>query len=241
MPGLQNIINKAGSIQVNRRKVVGVQITRNEIPRTSLTPTRQPWQFTIEMPNSLRWYDSRDIVESLDYIDRYTPQYVSFNGTCLDWMFAYQGSASGSEINALTVASYSGTTFRLTNVAAKSSSFVWFDQGDLIQIAGFAYPFTVVGPYDPGTQTTTLGPVYGSAGGSDLYITVNRPNFFTTSVVGSGIVIGSSATFYLFCPNMPTYKLIPGGYVPYGTSTLNNALIEFSDSFQMYEWVGGAP
>jgi hypothetical protein len=44
----------------------------------------------------------------------------------------------------------------------------------------------------------------------------------------------------MFCPNMPTYKLIPGGYVASGSTTLNNALIEFSDDFDLYEWVGTA-
>jgi hypothetical protein len=39
---------------------------------------------------------------------------------------------------------------------------------------------------------------------------------------------------------MPVYKLIPGGYVGNGTTTTNNALLEFSDSFELYEWVGEA-
>jgi hypothetical protein len=39
---------------------------------------------------------------------------------------------------------------------------------------------------------------------------------------------------------MPTYKLIPGGYQRVGNTTVGNALIEFSDSFQLYEFVGTA-
>jgi len=238
MPALQDIINRAGSIDVNRRKVVGVQITRNEIPRTSLTPTRQPWQFTVDVPNSLKYYNNRSLVESLDYIDRYTPQVVTFNGTCLQWMFTYQGSFSGAEIAALSVSTFSGSVLRITNVPSKSGSFVCFDQNDLIQIGANPYPFTVVGPYDPSTQATTLGPVtYGTNTGGDLYITMNRPNFFSTSVVGAGITVGPSCNFNLFCPNMPTYKLIPGGY---DVTNGNQALIEWSDSFRLYEFVGAA-
>jgi hypothetical protein len=44
----------------------------------------------------------------------------------------------------------------------------------------------------------------------------------------------------MFCPNMPVYKLTPGGYVGNGVTTTNNALIEWSDSFYLYEWVGDA-
>lgn len=239
MAGLQTIIDRASTLVVNRRKVVGVQVTRNEIPRTSLTPTRQPWQFTVEIPSSYRWYDNRNWVESLDYIDRYTPQQISFGGTCLDWMFAYQGQATAGEIALLTVASFNGTTLRLTGVTPKTASFIWFNQNDLIQIGANPYPFTVAGSYNPISQATTLGPVYGSVGGSDLYLTMNRNNFLN-STTGAGLTVGPNCTFNVFCPNMPTYKLVPGGYVQSGGTTYNNAYIEFSDPFQLYEFVGAA-
>ena len=77
--GLQTIINKASAMTIDRRKVVGVQITRNEILRTSLTPTTQPWRFKLTMPNSLRYYDSRNVLEALDTIDRYSPQTITFS------------------------------------------------------------------------------------------------------------------------------------------------------------------
>lgn len=243
MAGLQTIIDLASTINVNRRKVVGVQITRNEIPRTSLTPTRLPWQFTVEVPAAYRWQEYRTFIETMDYLDRYQPQTITFNNTCLDWMFAYQGSASNVELDALHVYTFSGTELRLTNVTTKSGSFVWFQPNDLIQIGANPYPFTVVGTYDPSTHATTIGPVYGSATpGTDLYIKVNRENFFSTSVTGAGVTVGPECQFNVFCPNMPTYKLVPGGYQNYsGTqTTYNNALIEWSDPFNLYEYVGAA-
>jgi hypothetical protein len=39
---------------------------------------------------------------------------------------------------------------------------------------------------------------------------------------------------------MPTYKLIPGGSIGNGTTKTNNALLEWSDAFQLYEFVGDA-
>jgi len=241
MAGLQEVINRASSIQINRRKVVGVQVTRNEIPRTSLIPTRQPWQFTIEIPPSYRWYNNRSWVESLDYIDRYIPQQVTFANSCLNWMFAYQGEYTNAELSGLTVVSFNGTVLRLSGSPAKSSGFICFNQNDLIQIGANPYPFTVVGPYNPSTQATTLGPVtYNTNVGGDLYITMNRPNFISASVVGSGITVGANCTFNVFCPNMPVYKLVPGGFVGNNNVTLNNAYVEFSDAFNLMEWVGGA-
>ena len=228
MAGLQTIINSANALTIDRRKVVGVQITRNEIPRTSLTPTKQPWRFKVTVPNRLRYYDNRDLLEALDTIDRYTPQTVTFaNNGLLNWIFRYQGAMSGAQINAMTVQSFVGNQLILTGLPAVAAGTVLFYPNDLIQIGNYTYPFTSVG-------TVTRG------GGSTVTVTTNRPNILTASVTGLGITVGVDCTFYMFCPNMPTYKLIPGGYVSSGSTTLNNALIEFSDDFVFYEYVGTA-
>lgn len=226
--GLQDIVNRASAMKIDRRKVVGVQITRNEIPRTSLTPTRQPWRFTLTMPNSLRYYNSRDILEALDTIDRYTPQTITFsNNSCLSWIFRYQGAMTAGQISALTVTSFIGNQLILSGLPTVGAGTVLFEPNDLIQIGSHTYPFT---------STTQI--LRGSGG--TVTVTTNRPNIITGIVVGDGLTVGNGCTFNMFCPNMPTYKLIPGGYVADGASTLNNALIEFSDDFELYEWVGTA-
>jgi hypothetical protein len=76
--------------------------------------------------------------------------------------------------------------------------------------------------------------------GSTVVVTTSRPNILTGSLAGEGIIVGNNCQFNMFCPNMPVYKLIPGGYVGNGTTTTNNALLEFSDSFELYEFVGTA-
>ena len=229
MSGLQTIINKASALTIDRRKVVGIQITRNEIPRTSLTPTRQPWRFTVTMPASLKYYDNRDLLEALDTLDRYTPQLITFgDNACLSWIFRYQGTLNTTQINNLRVQSFVGNQLILTGLPAISSTRVIFEPNDLIQIGSHTYPFTSTTQITRGT-------------GSTITITTNRPNIITSSVVNDSLTVGNGCTFNMFCPNMPTYKLNPGGYVS-GTNgnTLNNALIEFNDDFELYEWVGTA-
>lgn len=228
MSGLQTIINKCNGLTIDRRQMVGIQYTRNESPRTSNTPTFNPWRFVLDMPSSLRYSDARSLLEQLDTLDRYTPQVVKFgDNPCLNWIFRYQGSMSTTQINGITVQSFVGDQLILTNLPTISSTRVLFEPNDLIQIGNHTFPFT-------STTQVTRGT------GSTVTVTTNRPNIITGSVVGDNITVGSSCEFYLFCPNMPTYKLVPGGAQYANGVRVNNALIEFSDSFNLYEWVATA-
>jgi len=228
MSGLQTIIDNCNGITINRRKVVGIQITRNEIPRVSLTPTRQPWRFTLDMPSSFRYNEARSLIEAIDTLDRVTPEIITFsNNACLSWIFRYQGTMNTSQINGITVQSFTGNQLVLQNLPAIASTRVLFEPNDLIQIGTHTFPFTSTTRITRGTSATVT-------------ITTNRPNIISTSVVGDNITVGNSCDFYMFCPNMPTYKLIPGGYVRSGTTTVNNAYIEWSDAFELYEYVGTA-
>lgn len=230
---LQTIINRCNSIQIDRRKVVGVQITRNEIPRTSVTPTKNPWRFTLTMPPILKYLDARSVIEELDRLDRYQTEIVSFSGNSkLAWIFRYQGVMTSGQVSAITVSSFTGNQLVLDNLPTIGSSNVLFEPNDLIQIGtsnSKPYPFTSV------TQVLR-------GGGSTVTVTTNRPNILTGSLAGLGIIVGNACQWRVFCPNMPTYRLLPGGWTTLdGTKTaINNAYIEFSDDFTLYEYVGNA-
>lgn len=225
MAGLQTIINKASTLTIDRRKVVGLQITRNEIPRVTLTPSTQPWKMELEMPSSLPYWNNRDLLEALDTMDRVSPEIVTFSDNpCLSWIFRYQGSLTTTQLNQISVQSFVGNQLVLQNVPAVPSNRVVFEPNDLIQLGNYTFPFT---------STTRV--LRGS--GSTITVTTNRPNILSVNVVGLGITVGNACDFYMFCPNMPTYKLIPGAYKRVNGTTINNALIEFNDKFQIYEYV----
>jgi hypothetical protein len=228
MAGLQTIVDNTSSLLINRRKVVGLQYTRNEIPRATLTPTTQPWKFVLTLPNSLRYSLNRDLLEAVDTLDRYTPQVITFNNNpMVQWIFAYQGTMSASMISAITVTSFSGNQLVLGNLPVLASGKLLFAANDLIQIGNNPYPFTSTTDVLRGTDTTVT-------------ITTNRPNIISSNVIGEGITVGAGCQFNVFCANMPTYKLIPGGYLINSGSVTNNAYLEWSDSFQFYEWTGSA-
>jgi hypothetical protein len=228
MSGLQTIIDKCNGLTIDRRQMVGIQYTRNESPRTSATPTFNPWRFVLDMPSSLRYNEARALMEQLDTLDRYTPQVITFgNNACLSWIFKYQGSLSTAQLNTVTVQSFVGDQLVLTNLPAVASTRVLFEPNDLIQIGTYTFPFTST------TQVTR---------GNDATVTVttNRPNILTGPVAAQNITVGNACQFYVYCPNMPTYKLVPGGALKSNGTTINNALLEFSDAFNLYEWVATA-
>ena len=226
MAGLQTIIDSCNGMTINRRKVVGLQITRNEIPRLSTTPTKNPWKFTLDMPSSIRYSDARQLMEALDTLDRTGYQDVTLGSNpCLNWIFRYQGSLAQSQIAGITVTSFVGSTLTLGTLPAISSTRVMFEANDLIQIGTHPYPFTVTSQVLRGT-------------GATVTVTTHRPNIISTSVDTDNITVGNACTFRLFCPNMPVYKLVPGGAKYQAGTKINNALLEFSDAFELYEYVG---
>jgi len=226
--GLQTIINGCNGIQINRRNVVGIQYTRNEIPRVSQTPTRNPWKISIDMPNSFRYSEARALMEAIDTLDTTTPQIVSFgNNPNLSWIFAYQGQLNASQRNQMAVQSFVGDVLTLSTLPVVPSSRVIFEPNDLIQFGNLPYPFTVTQQVLRGSAPT-------------VSMVLSRPNILSTNVTGYGLTIGNACSFNMFCPNMPTYKLIPGGQMMSNGLVSNNALIEWSDKFFLYEFVGTA-
>lgn len=228
MAGLQTIINNCNGIAINRRKTVGIQYARNEIPRTSFTPTRNPWHITLDMPMNFKYSNARSLMEELDTLDRITPQVITFsNNSAMNWIFRYQGSMSSSQINALTVVSYIGDQLVLTGLPSISASAVLFAKNDLIQIGNHTFPFT---------STTTV--LRGVA--VNVTVTTSRPNIISAIITGDGLTVGNACQFQMFCPNMPTYKLTVGGQSYANGVLINNAYIEWSDPFNLYEWVGNS-
>lgn len=229
MSGLQTIVDKCQGMEIDRRKVVGIQTTRNEVARTSETPTFNPWRINLTMPASLRYNEARALMEQLDVLDRNTPQVITFgNASCLSWIFRYQASLATSQLNQMTVQSFIGNQLVLTNLPAINANRIMFEQNDLIQIGNYTFPFT-------STTQVTRGT------GATVTITTHRPNIISGVVDTANITVGNACQFYMFCPNMPTYKLYPGGadYSAGGT-LVGNALIEFSGDFSLYEWVATA-
>lgn len=214
---IQQMINVSSSLTINRRKVIGIQYTRNEIAKTSATPTRNPWRFTLSVPSGLQYHNIRDVIETIDNTDRNTPETVSFSGVRgHSFIFAYRGDMTQIQRDALRVTSFTGTSLVLNTLPGIGAGAYLFKKGDLIQLADYPYPFTVTSDVLRGSANTVT-------------VTTHRGNWITASVVGKAILVGNACQFRVICTNMPTYKLIPGGAT---------ALVEWTSDFELFEYTG---
>jgi len=239
--GLQKIIDLAESIDINRRNVVGIQYSRNEIAKVSETPTRNPWRLTVTMKALLAYSECRGLLESIDDLDARLPQNVSFSiNSDLSWIARYQaqdfGAMTVTLAQALTVVSFEGNQLVLGNLPATptvNATTPIFKAGDFIQIGTgtlYPHPFTVVGDVLRGA-------------GNTITVTTHRPNFLLGGakfgLSGQTLTVGNNVYFRVFCPNMPTYKLMPGATQRNSAGVLtNNAYVEWGEDFKLFEWLG---
>lgn len=225
---LQKIINISETLTIDRRKLTSVQYTRSEIAKVNETTSRNPWRLTLGISAIIPYELGRDVIETIDTLDRTKSEIVSFATSTgassgLSYMFAYQGAMSSGQITSITVQSFTGNKLTLTglpSVPTIGANGVLFKKGDFVQIKDYPYPFTVTEDVVRGTNTATNAVVTA---------TMHRPNFISASVVSKGINVGNNVQFRVFCPNMPTYKLSPGG---------RTALISFNGDFQLVEYTG---
>jgi hypothetical protein len=198
---IQSLINIAETLEINRRKVVGQQVTRSGVVKTTETPTRNPWRMTVSVSAMIEYANARSLMETIDYYDRAVYQDINFyTNPRLSWMWAYQGDMTVNQRSAVSISSFTGNQMVLTGLPTGSAGQFIFKAGDVFTVGTNPYPFTSVTDVVRGL-------------GSTVTVTTNRPNFFISSVVGSGLTYGNSVDFRMIATSMPTYTIIPGRYI----------------------------
>lgn len=202
---IQNIINAAQQIEIDRRRMVGQSISRSQRIKTAERSTSQPWKFKVTPPAQLPWTTSRGVIEVIDLNDRVNEYTISLNANSgMNYITAYQGSLTQAQLNALTISTSTTATLVLTTLPSVSSSTVMFKAGDLIQPENSRYPYSVTETVLRGSNTTTS-------------VTLHRPIITSENInlVGQGVAVGNSATWRVIVTGLPTYALIPMKQVQY--------------------------
>jgi hypothetical protein len=211
MAGIQTLINSATAISFDRRPVIAQTMSRGQYLKTAERGARV-WKFIVSPSPGWRWESYRDVIEDLDTTDRITEEQVSFASTSgMNWIMAYRGTLTSSELSGLTIDSTtSGTTFKLSASNTWTSTKYVFKKGDFIQPNTSRYPYTVTSD------------VLASSSGL-ITVPVNRGIYTDVTLTGKTIIYGPSVKWYVKVTKMPTWTLTPG------------RLIQWNDDFELTE------
>jgi hypothetical protein len=213
----QTIFDIQQSMTVNNRRTVGEQVSRSGQVRVAQYLTSVPWVFTVTPHDYLYYPQVRNIIQAIDNKDRQLPETISFASANLSWFTSYQGTLSGVQAAALTLASVpaaNATTITVGNLPSVSSTDFVFKAGDFLQLG--IYPYKV-----------TTDVLRGS--GSTVSVTLHRPVIGTPSV-GTLSAVGSACTFYVLAESCPTYTLNP---------MTNGAFVQWDSPFVFREDIIG--
>lgn len=192
----QTIFEVQQSMTVNTRRTVGQQVSRSGQVRVAQYLTSVPWVFTVTPHNYLPYATSRDIIQTIDNLDRQIPEEITFNSANLSWFTAYQGSLTTAQVNALTLAAVPAANSQIIsvgNLPSVASSRVIFKAGDFLQMGRYTYK--VRADVLRGLDSTVL-------------VGLHRPVIGTVTV-GTLTNVGNDCTFTVLAERCPTYTLMP--------------------------------
>jgi hypothetical protein len=197
------------SMTVNNRRTVGQQVSRSGQMRVAQYLTAVPWVFTVMPHNYLAYATSRQIIQTIDNLDRQLPETITFNSANLSWFTRYQGGAATTPTTVTLGATPAANSQTLSLANLPASTGAIFKAGDFIMIGGYSYKITADVAYTGSTATVSIHrPVIGSP------------------VSGAAVACGNNCTFTVLAEKCPTYTL-----TPYPAS----ALVNWDDAFVFRE------
>jgi hypothetical protein len=175
----QTIFEIQQSMTVNNRRMVGQQVARSGYITVAQYLTAVPWVFTVTPHNYLYYPQVRDIIQTIDNLDRQLPENIFFQSSNLSWFTKKLGTATSASLNGTPAANTQ--TLNLTSNGT-------FKAGDFIMVGGYTYKVT---------EDST-----GSV------VNIHRP-LIGTPTSGTQVFIGNDCVFRVVAERCPTYTLNP--------------------------------
>lgn len=213
----QTIFEIQQSMTVNNRRTVGQQYSRSGQVRVAQYLTAVPWVFTVVPHNYLPYATSRDIIQTIDNLDRQLPETITFASANIGWFTEYQGDLTTPQANALTLASIpvaNSQVISVGNLPSVASNKIIFKAGDFLQLGNYSYKVTT--NVLRGLDTT-------------ISVSLHRPVIGTVTT-GTLAGVGNSCEFTVLAEKCPTYTLMPA---PGG------AFVQWDDAFVFREDITG--
>jgi hypothetical protein len=213
----QTIFEIQQSMTVNNRRTVGQQYSRSGQVRVAQYLTAVPWVFTVMPHNYLPYATSRDIIQTIDNLDRQLPETITFNSANLGWFTDYQGDLTTAQANALTLASVpvaNSQIISVGNLPGVSGTKAVFRAGDFLQLGNYSYK----------VKADVLRGL-----DSVVSVSLHRPVIGTVST-GTLAGVGNTCEFTVLAEKCPTYTLTPA---PGG------AFVQWDEAFVFREDITG--
>ena len=213
----QTIFEVQQSMTVNNRRTVGQQVSRSGQVRVAQYLTSVPWVFTVSPHAYLPYATSRQIIQTIDNLDRQLPETITFNSANLSWFTSYQGELTTLEVNALTLAAVPAANSQIIsvgNLPSVASTVVVFKAGDFLQMGKYTYK--VRQDVLRGVNTT-------------VSVSLHRPVIGTVTV-GTLTNVGNDCTFSVLAEKCPTYTLMPSP---------GSAFVQWDEAFVFREDITG--
>lgn len=193
----QVIFDKAETISINKRGIVGQTISRGQTVR-SVSRGGDIWRFDVKLPDGLPWDEMRPYIEAIDAADRFTLGNVSISASGQNWLNPYLGNAV-STTGFVANAALGSRTLTITSTPTITSGNL-FGAGDIIQLGttGHVYSVTESVPYTANT------------------VTVNRSVIDSTG--SYSLRVGPSCVWKVICVDMPTWTLFARNQVAWSGS-----------------------
>lgn len=192
----QTIFDIQQSMTVNTRRTVGQQVSRSGQVRVAQYLTAVPWVFTVTPHAYLPYATSRDIIQTIDNLDRQLSETITFSSANLAWFTKYQGGLTTVQSNALTLAAIppaNSQTITVGNLPAVDPTVLVFAAGDFIQLGNYTYKVTA----------NVLRGV-----GATVSVGIHRPVIGTVTT-GTLAGVGNACEFTVLAERCPTYTLMP--------------------------------
>jgi hypothetical protein len=220
---LQDIINSAVNIEVNRSKLVAQTLSRSGRISTASRNWTNPFRFVV-VPKPMWHYDDyREQFEPLFNNDRFISQSMAltdFNTSTgaslspnMDWLTEYQGDladATDQILDNYTATSISGNSLTITKAGSPTVGQYIVRAGDYIRMSGGNYPYIV---------TTDL---QVSASATET-ITLHRGALEAVTASTAIFVGRRAALFSVIITKLPQIRFLPGKFV------------EFTEDFELIE------
>ena len=220
---LQDIIDTAVSIEVNRSKLIAQTMSRSGRISVASRNWANPFRFVVTPKPIWRYDEYRAIFEPIFTADRFSSQSIALTNyntstgaviaTDMLWLTQYQGGLDSNNDGALsdyTATSKSDNALTITKSGTPTVGTYIVKAGDYLRIDGATYPYIVSADVQVSASSTAT-------------ITLHRGMLESFST-GATIFVGHrAARFNVKVTKLPQIKFLPG------------KLVEFTSDFELAE------